>query len=250
LENAVVEVSGDAAALAFDSPGAKVAQEEDVFERGTDVASDALEPGKVRVFKGFAAVDKEEAAGGLAALVKSHGDHGAEVELLLGGSGKAREGVEPAAIATVPSKAAAGALEAVPADGGVHIVEKKAVGASEGVTLWDKALTFASSESPDVDAFEIRVPVGEQGDLDFESTGELVEKEAEGFGEALVNLERCGDAGEEVVLRSEVAAAVSQEGEISPFTAVSKTRMSASAPARGMAARSPQRIPATQQINK
>src|SRR4029077_1675639 len=49
LENAVVEVSGDTAALAFDGPGAEVAQEEDVLERGTDMASDALEPGKVRV---------------------------------------------------------------------------------------------------------------------------------------------------------------------------------------------------------
>src|SRR5271154_3960333 len=38
-------------------------------------------------------------------------------------------GGEAAAVAAVPAKAAAGALEAIPADGGVHIVEEEAVGA-------------------------------------------------------------------------------------------------------------------------
>src|SRR5579872_5674419 len=43
--------------------------------------------------------------------------------------------------------------------------------------------------------------------------GKLVEEEAQGFGEALVDLKRCRDARKEVVLRGEVAAAVSQEGQ-------------------------------------
>src|SRR6185437_1334305 len=69
LQDPIVEIPGDAAALAFNGPGAKMAQEEDVFKRRTDVARDALEPGEVGVFEGFAAIENEEAAGGLAALV-------------------------------------------------------------------------------------------------------------------------------------------------------------------------------------
>src|SRR5579859_4754440 len=57
LENAIVEVAGDAAALAFDGAGAEMAQQEDVFKRRTDVAGDALEPGEVGALEGLAAVD-------------------------------------------------------------------------------------------------------------------------------------------------------------------------------------------------
>jgi hypothetical protein len=101
--------------------------------------------------------------------------------------------VEPAAIAAVPSKTAADAFEAVPADAGVHVVEQEAVGASDGVTLRGEALTFAGPEAPDVDAFEIRVAIGEQGNFDFESAGKFVEEEAQGFGEALIDLKSCSD---------------------------------------------------------
>ena len=208
-----MEVAGDAAAFALDGAGAQMPEEEDVFERGADVAGDALEPGEVGALEGLAGVDEEEAAGGLATLVKGHRHHGAHIELLLGGAGEAREGVEAAPIAAVPAEAAAGAFEVVPADGGVHVVEKETVGAGEGVAFGDEALAFASFEAPEVDALEIGVAIGEQGGFDLEGAGEFVQHEAERFGEALVDLESCGDAGEEVVLRGEMAAAVGQEGE-------------------------------------
>ena len=47
LENAVMEVAGNAAAFRLDGAGAEMAQQEDVFEGGADVAGDALEPGQV-----------------------------------------------------------------------------------------------------------------------------------------------------------------------------------------------------------
>src|SRR5580704_18228195 len=197
LEYAVVEVAGDAAAFAFNGAGPKMAEEEHVFEGGADMASDAFEPGEVRALEGFAAVDQEEAPGGLAELVEGHGKHGAHAELLLGGAGKAREGAKAAAVAAVPSEAAACAFEAVPADSSVHIVEEEAVGAGQGVTLGDEALALAGLEAPEIDAFEIGVAIGEECDLDVERSGEFVKKQPQGFGEALIYLERCGDAGEE-----------------------------------------------------
>src|SRR5215831_4405580 len=44
LENAIVKVAGDAAALRFDGPCAQVPQKKDVFETGTDVLGNALKP--------------------------------------------------------------------------------------------------------------------------------------------------------------------------------------------------------------
>ena len=53
-----MEVPGDAAALAFNRAGAQMAQEEDVFERGADMAGDALEPGEVGVLEWLAAIEQ------------------------------------------------------------------------------------------------------------------------------------------------------------------------------------------------
>src|SRR5580693_1767596 len=164
LENAVVKVAGDAAAFAFDGAGTKMAEEEDVLERGTDVAGDAFEPGEVGALERLAAVDEEEAAGGLAHLVKGYGEHGAHVEFVLGGAGEARESGEAATVAAVPAEAAAGAYEAVPANGGVHVVQEEAIGAGKGVAFGDQAFAFASFEAPKVDALEVGVAVGEEGD--------------------------------------------------------------------------------------
>jgi hypothetical protein len=44
LENPVVKVASDAAAFCFDGAGAQVPQKKDVFERRTDMRSNALEP--------------------------------------------------------------------------------------------------------------------------------------------------------------------------------------------------------------
>ena len=125
-----------------------MAQEEDVFERGADVAGDAFEPGEVGALEGLAAVEEEETASGLATLVEGDGEHGSNLKGMLGWSGEARKGVEAATIAAVPAEAVAGAFEAVPADGGVHVVEEEAVGACQGITFGDEALAFAGFEAP------------------------------------------------------------------------------------------------------
>ncbi len=72
LENAVVEVAGDAAPFAFDGAGAQMAEEEDVFERGADVAGDAFQPGKVGALERLVAVDEKQAARGLAELIEGY----------------------------------------------------------------------------------------------------------------------------------------------------------------------------------
>src|ERR1700749_959221 len=46
LEDAVMEVAGDAAAFGLDGTGAQVAEQKDVFQGGADVAGDAFEPGQ------------------------------------------------------------------------------------------------------------------------------------------------------------------------------------------------------------
>ncbi len=79
--------------------------------------------------------------------------------------------MEAAAVAAIPSEAAACALEAIPADGGVHVVEEEAVGAGERVAFWGQTLALADLEAPKVDALEIGVAVGEEGGLDLKSTG-------------------------------------------------------------------------------
>src|SRR5580692_7213559 len=45
LKDAVVEVAGNTAAFGLDGTGAQMAEQEDVFESGADVARDAFEPG-------------------------------------------------------------------------------------------------------------------------------------------------------------------------------------------------------------
>src|SRR2546429_4989273 len=47
LKNAVVQVTRDARALCFDGAGAQMAQQEEVFERRSDVPGDAFKPGKI-----------------------------------------------------------------------------------------------------------------------------------------------------------------------------------------------------------
>jgi len=138
------------------------------------------------------------------------------VEFLLGGAGKAWKGGEAAAIAAVPAETVASAFEAVPADGGVHVVKQESIGTGQGVALGDQALAFTGFKAPDVDAFEIGVAIGEESDFDMESAGQFVEKEAQRFGQALVELQGGCNAREEVVLRGEVAAAVGQEGQGCP----------------------------------
>src|SRR5207247_2733273 len=108
LENAVVEVAGDAAALAFDGAGAHVAQQEKIFERGGEMNDDAVEPVEIFAGKRSAAVENEKAAHGLAILFIGDGHERAEPELLLRGAGRARKSVQGAAVRPVPVGAAPG----------------------------------------------------------------------------------------------------------------------------------------------
>ncbi len=159
------------------------------------------------------AVEEEEAAGGLAALVESDGHHGFQIEELLGRARQAGDAFEGAAVAAVPSKAGTGAGEAIPADGGVGVVEEQAVGAGEGQVVGHEAFGFAGFVAPEEDALEIGVAVDEQGFLGVEGAGELFEEEAEALGEALVDLHGGGDAGEEFLLDGEEAVAVAEESD-------------------------------------
>src|SRR5271154_287490 len=106
-----------------------MAQKKNIFERGPDVTRDALEPRQIRPLEGLSTVQEKEAASWLPGLIEGHREHGAEVELVLRGSWEARKRLKRAAVTTVPAEAAASAFEAVPADGGVHVVEQEPVGA-------------------------------------------------------------------------------------------------------------------------
>src|SRR5713226_7102561 len=127
LEYTVVEVTRYAAAFPFDGAGAQVPEEKNILERGTDVSGDALEPAKIFLSKGLAAIGKKNPADRLAFLIEGYRHQGAELELLLRGTGEARQGLKFASIAAVPAKAGALPNQRVPADGGVHVVQQKAI---------------------------------------------------------------------------------------------------------------------------
>src|SRR5215472_17487442 len=147
-------------------------QKENVFNTGPDVASDALEPEKVGARKGSATVKKEEAAGGFAHLVERNGNEGFQLQHLLGGQRETRDRFQGAPVATVPAKPVAFADQAVPAEGGVKVVEKKTVGAREGQVFGDEPLAFAGPELPDEDALEIGIAVDEHGGVSGEGLGQ------------------------------------------------------------------------------
>jgi hypothetical protein len=193
-----------------------VTEKKEVLEAGPDVAGEAFEPGEVGALEGLArlvAVDEEESAGGLAALIEGNGHQGADLELVLGGAGKARDVLERTAVPAVPAEARAWTLEVVPAEGGVHVVEKEAVGAGERKIFWDKALAFAVFKAPDENAFEVGVAVDEQSLFGTKDHGEIVEEKTEGFGQSLVDLHGGSDAGQKIAFGGKEASAVTEKGE-------------------------------------
>src|SRR5262249_22010696 len=112
-----------------------------------------------------------------------------------------------------PAKTGTGSGKAIPADGGVGVVEEEAVGASQGQVVGHEALGFARLVAPEEDALEVGVAVDEEGFLGVERAGQLFEEEAEAFGEALVHFHGGGNAGEELLLDGEEAVAVTEEGD-------------------------------------
>jgi len=193
-----------------------VTEKKEVLEARTDVAGQAFKPGEVGALErlaGLVTVDQEKAASGLATLIEGNGHQRADLEFVLGGAGEAGDVLKRTAVAAVPAKAGAWALEMVPADGGVHIVKKEAVGAGERKILGDKALAFAMFEAPHENTLEVGVAIDEQSLFGAEDDGEIVEEQAQRFGEALVDLHGGSDAGEKIAFRGEETGAVAEKGE-------------------------------------
>src|SRR5216683_419262 len=206
LQNAIVEVAGDAAALALDGAGAEVAEEKKIFEGWADMAGDAFEPNQIFTIERAASIEQEHAAGGLSQLIEGDGHQGAKRQLLLRDQRQARNHLERAAIAAVPAEAGAGGDQAVPADGGVEVVEKKAVGAGERQIFGDQPLAFAGLQAPHENAFEVGVAIDEERFFGLEGLGHLLQEQAQRLGEALIHLNGCGDAREKFVLLGGAAA--------------------------------------------
>ena len=130
LQDAVVQVAGDAAAFSFDGAGAKMAQQKDIFKRGTHVAGDASQPFKIGLLKLLslvAQVDQENAARGLSTLIERNADQIAQSHFLLRSSRQAGQRFQLAVGIAIPAKARAFSHQAVPADRRVHIIQQKSV---------------------------------------------------------------------------------------------------------------------------
>src|SRR5579863_5789610 len=113
LENAVVEVARDAAALGFDGAGAQVAHQEDVLQRRPYVPDNLLEPAQItggEFSVRFLRVNQQDAARGASASFNRDREHGAHAELFASGIGRGVQLAVWLAAAAVPAKAVPGTV--------------------------------------------------------------------------------------------------------------------------------------------
>src|SRR5690348_2305802 len=94
LENAVVEVAGDAAAFAFDGAHAQAAEQEQIFERRAKVAHDAFQPMQILRKLRAAGIGEHQPAHGVAVEIHGNPEHGTHAKLLNGLVGHARQFAE------------------------------------------------------------------------------------------------------------------------------------------------------------
>src|SRR5277367_3467197 len=98
-----------------------MAQQENILERWADVQRDAFQPSQIGFperLVALAAIQQEEPAHWRSGLVKSHGHQRTNLHLRLRGSRDARQILQCAPVAPVPTKARPGPYEAVPAKRG------------------------------------------------------------------------------------------------------------------------------------
>src|SRR5207245_9884110 len=107
-----------------------------------------FEPGQVLFLEWFTAVQKENPSGRLTSLVERHGQERANLEFLLHGPGKPREIFDGSSVAAVPAKTRTRTGERSPADGRVHVVQQKAIGAGAGHPFRGQPLAVASPHAP------------------------------------------------------------------------------------------------------
>ena len=144
LEDAVVQIAGDAAAFGFDGAGAEIAQKEDVFEWRAEMADDLFEPTKIAAGKGARRIDEDDAAGGATSSFDGDGEERASGEFVMSGAGRGGHGAEGLAGAAIPAPAVAGGGSAFGGDGGACLGRVR--GGSDGDFCGDGDAAFGGVE--------------------------------------------------------------------------------------------------------
>src|SRR5690349_14429644 len=213
LENAVVEVAGDAAAFAFDGAHAQAAEQEQIFERRAKVAHDAFQPMQILRKLRAAGIGEHQPAHGVAVEIHGNPEHGTHAKLLNGLVGHARQFAEVLAVVAIPAEGGAQTIALIPTDAGFGIVQKKYVRLGERQIFRRDALGVAGSRSPNEDALDFGIPKGEDALFAVETAGEFAEHAAHRFRHAFFDLQHGGEPHQEVVLGGVQAIAVAHEGK-------------------------------------
>ncbi len=227
LQDAVVQIAGNAAALGFDGPVAQMAQQEEVFQRRPDVADDLFEPTQVggqeaavgRVGcrapagPGGQGIDQEDAPGRAVVKFEGGGEQRSRGKLVSRGLRGRREGSEAASGAAVPAESVTVPVGEIPADRGFHGVEQEGVGAAERKGFWHRGLGLIGTYAPDEDAVEILIPGGQTGLLAIERQGQFSQHLADRLVEAAFEAEQAGDGIEKLLAGQMLAFAGAEESD-------------------------------------
>jgi hypothetical protein len=200
LQDAVVNVAGDAAALPFNGMRSKVAKEKQILERLPEVPDNSLKPLQILRDKAAACIPKQEPAYGLPPEVESHSENGAPPQLLPHGTRESRQVLKAAPILPIPAEPVAGAFKLVPTDAGVWLVEQETITSGYGKVFGRKAGIVSGQIPPHKNALEIDVSERQDCLVARECTNEFSKDQPQGLRHSTVDFDQAGEMGKKPLL--------------------------------------------------
>src|SRR5438105_6623056 len=211
LEDAVVEVAGDTASLAFDGAHAQAAQQKQVLEWRAEMPHHPFQAlqilGKMRTPR----IGQDQPPYALGIEIQGYAEHGTQAKFLLGLLRKTGQFGKMLAVVTIPAKSGAEAVALIPANAGFGIVKEKDLSFGERQVFRCEALGVAGSYGPAKYALEFAIAESEDPFFAIEDAGQFAEQLAERFGHAFFGLHQGREADEEIMLGSVQAVAVTDE---------------------------------------
>ena len=132
-------------------------------------------------------------------------------QFLAHGPRQPRQILQAAPIFSIPAETVAGALELIPANAGVGMVEQEAVAARDGKIFRREARIVAGAEPPDKDAFDIGIAKRQDRLLAVESADQFAQNEPQGFRHAAVHFQQPCKLREKFLLGGVAPLAAAEE---------------------------------------
>src|SRR6516162_4838308 len=189
-------------------------QQKHVLQRTADVFCDLFEPNQI-VPRKYAAflfpVHQEQPSHRMVLLVKRDRNEIPDPKFLLRRPGYPWQDLQRLSAAPVPPESRAAAIQYIPAERSVQIIQQKAIRTHQRQVFRRQPLTLPRLQLPKKNPLQVRVTVAQQRSLGAKRGAQFLEQQPQRLRQAQIYVHRLRKPAEELLLRGEPPVSLSQE---------------------------------------